>query len=60
MAQRRHHAVTLLAAVAAGLEDLLSLLNRDATQRAWRPAAGVHQVLIWRTADSDNTGNATA
>jgi hypothetical protein len=39
--------------VAAGLEDLLALLNHDATQRAWQPAAQVHQVLIWRTADGD-------
>ena len=39
--------------VAAGLEELLALLNHDATQRAWRPAAQVHQVLIWRTGDGD-------
>lgn len=39
--------------IAAGLEELLALLNHDATQRAWRPAAQVHQVVIWRTGDSD-------
>jgi hypothetical protein len=39
--------------IAAGLEELLTLLNHDATQRAWRPAPLLHQVLIWRTADGD-------
>lgn len=37
--------------VAAGVEALLALLNHDATQRVWRPACHVHQVLIWRTGD---------
>jgi hypothetical protein len=39
--------------IAAGLEELLTLLNHDATQRAWRPAPQLRQVLIWRTADGD-------
>ncbi|GAA1884122.1 hypothetical protein GCM10009687_60630 [Asanoa iriomotensis] len=39
--------------IAAGLDELLSLLNTDATQHAWRPAPHVQDVLIWRTADGD-------
>lgn len=39
--------------IAAGLEELLGLLNTDSAQQAWRPAPHVHDVLIWRTADGD-------
>jgi hypothetical protein len=39
--------------IAAGLDELLSLLNNDSTQQVWHPAAHVHDVLIWRTADGD-------
>jgi hypothetical protein len=39
--------------VAAGIEQLLDLLNQDATARCWRPAPQLHKVLIWRTGDGD-------
>lgn len=39
--------------IAAGLDELLNLLNHDARQRGWQAAPLVREVLIWRTADGD-------
>jgi hypothetical protein len=42
--------------IAAGIEELLALLNHDTTQHAWRPTASLHDVLIWRTGDGIDGG----
>jgi len=39
--------------IAAGLEELLSLLNNDPGQHFWQTVAHLEDVQIWRTADSD-------